>query len=72
MIIRANTRFGVVISGKIAVPYFITPAPPNEPTTSFATYTKSSFCFTYKIYACVLGTKQFNYEFIIAKEQKWG
>jgi hypothetical protein len=26
MITRANTRFGVVISGKIALPYFVTPA----------------------------------------------
>jgi hypothetical protein len=44
MITRASTRFGVVISGKIALPYLIAAAPPKEPTTSFATYTKSSFC----------------------------
>jgi hypothetical protein len=36
----------VVISGKIALPYLIAAAPPKEPTTSFATYTKSSFCLT--------------------------
>lgn len=48
MITRANTRFGVVICGKTPLPYLITPAPPKEPTTSFATYTKSSYFTSFK------------------------
>lgn len=48
MITRANTRFGVVISGKTPVPYLITPAPAKEPITSFATYTKSSYITSFK------------------------
>lgn len=45
---RANEMFGVVISGKITLPYFIAAPPATEPTPSFTKKFESS-CNYHKI-----------------------